>query len=145
MFQVSGSGAPEPEEEEKQTFTRRLSTYDLLLMQISKYDKNKLKKASTVRHQCHNLRYVFSIFDFKFQIDSFVLRRQSLPIGPNSVRLCMIILENLATIIWQSVFVTNYNKYYALIFPVTVKFSPRVQYLVAEQLLVTSTLRSCTR
>ena len=54
-FQVPGDSEPEEKEkeEEKQTFTRRLSTYDLLLMQISKYDKNKLRKASTVRHQCH--------------------------------------------------------------------------------------------
>ena len=52
-LKVPSDGEPE----EKQSFTRRLSTYELLLMQISKYDKNKLRKASTVSQQHpHNLR-----------------------------------------------------------------------------------------
>ena len=41
---------PNPEPEKKETFTKRLSTHELLLIQISKYDRTKLKKASTVRY-----------------------------------------------------------------------------------------------
>ena len=39
---------PETEKATKKMVSIRLSDYDLLLMQISKYDKTKLKKATTV-------------------------------------------------------------------------------------------------
>ena len=56
FFQVPADPVPE----EKLTFTRRLSTYELLLMQISKYDKNKLRKASTVNYKHHIPRQLSS-------------------------------------------------------------------------------------